>query len=147
MKPNIEDVFKSWCHSVHMSDDVKYLHVNWTEHVEDLAVILYKKEIDYDEAKMYARKVVEFLTTEKGRKEKKDWPKNVEARYLEALAGLYVQIDSAPPIKKDRFVLDSDPEIVDYITNRYGPNQMIINEAHRIGSMFNLEYIDYVATR
>ena len=160
-----DELFNKWLGSLVDSPDMRYLGAERQGFVEHLILTFHASGIDQDEASTYKRRVVDALTTPEGRKGKgrhKGWKETVEESFVATLANIYIadltdkQIKDAKgnmivnkrsgkdPVSVENtsaFTISEDNRIVEWVRNKYGGNLDITNEAHRIGSLMNIEFL------
>lgn len=132
---------------------VRYTSIERIEQLDVLCELFRKHGVDYDDAKSYKRKVVEFMVTKEGMKgngRHKGWKEATEEDFVGILTGYYngefevVNDTTATKQTKTRKVeyyggidyMDRTPLMVAWTKHRYKKNwtESICLEAHKIGS-------------
>lgn len=152
-----DQIFDAWFFYIRENHDIRYIHRERPELVADLAYKFKKHNIDYDEAIMFTKKVVNKLTTEEGRKgngKYKGWKECVEEDFKSALASEYVETEAKPEKesktvykpKNQKNIIKDDDLINAWLQHKFGdkyPNE-IKELAHTVGSALNVEFLKYV---
>lgn len=144
---NVNDLLNEWKDILKQEDPYKRLcYAKRREHIELLVERLRMFAITFDEAKLLKQDVLRSLISKEGLKGKaqyKGWKENILDDFDSILAGSYLQDHKAPePIKeKTGIYLSLDIDISDWFLNKYNyQNEKALDEAHRIGSIINLEF-------
>jgi hypothetical protein len=150
-----EEIFDKWVGIIQDDAALRYLGVNRKPVLDELAKMLFSSNVDYSEAKMLSRQVVNKLTTEEGRKGKdkyKGWTQAVTDDFRVALATYYVECDTTNASKNVINVeakvpisnkIPEDALITAWCRNRFGErwNDRVNQMAHQIGHALNLQFM------
>lgn len=149
-----DQIFDAWFFYIRENHDVRYIHKERPELVSDLAYKFKKHGIKYEEAIMFAKKVILKLTTEEGRKGRgkyNGWKEAVEDDFKAALASEYVETEARPESDKQSIGLTNaqnntipeDHWINAWLKNKFGNKypKEIKDLAHTIGSSLNNQFL------
>ncbi len=141
---NDQVIFNSWTfHTDEEHGQLKYDHEVRDEVLADLCNSFYK-HVDYDTAVSYKSRVIRHLVTKDRKKWRwPDWDKRVERRFLEELAVLYVNdISQDGPLPSDGLYGKAHPDISKWVKENYGNDNEIMRQAHTVGDVYWLEFLD-----
>ena len=155
----IEDLFNKWAGDLRTEfSDIRYLHKERPDLLENLFGLFKSSKISYEDAKDYKNRAVIELTTEEGRKgvgRHRGWKKASEKDYDVILASFYVDVEveedlKIPASKKEK------PEQTFNLQDYYTDNNFITawarnrwkeswtpalnKECHLIGSSLNIVF-------
>jgi len=152
MSFSAREVFDKWLGTVQEDASLRYLGVNRKPVLDELAQMLFVANVDYSEAKMLSREVVNKLTTEEGRKGKgkyKGWAQTVEEDFRIALASYFVEVDIKTSRPETTDSLPNDELITAWGLNKFGElwDDRLSNMAHQVGSPLNLEFMSEVFSK
>ena len=155
-KKNATDVFNFWMSEVKDDALIRFSHSHRDEATELLMGLMFDAGIDIEEARSYRRKVIEFMTTDEGRKGKgkyKGWVKAVEESFDCSLAKIYVKItprvkevavvSQAPKFGTNLIKNGNDKYIKAWCKHHFGATYTdeLCFMAHTIGSGLNIKFM------
>lgn len=159
-----EEVFILWKHEVKEIGKARYTAEERREQLDLLSEMFYEKGIEFEEAKSYSRRVVEFMVTKEGQKDNgryKGWKKNTEEDFLSNLLayyqGQFKAVNDTTHINKKtkkleyygaKGYLDRTPIIVAWTKHKFKKrwSEAICLETHKVGTplwqLFKQEVFD-----
>lgn len=158
---DIDHIVKSWLLSItedgtNMAN--RFIKNNRPEYLEKLFESFVKYGVDYDDAKMQKRKVLEILVSEEGHKNanKKNhkrgtWLPNAKRDFDAILTKFYtpnagLEVKNVI-FKESAFKLPRNESLVEWVKENYGTSENIIEDAHNINSTICLEYFTQLEKR
>jgi len=150
-----QQIFDKWRYNVSKEgQESRYSHNNRSDFLEELVGDFKNYGIPYEKASEYLNQVVLTLTTREGRKGKgryKGWKEMVENDFKGVIANFYLEnipkptnLEKIPSNKThDKNTIPRDRWVENWCFSKFGESvsQKMINEAHRIGSSLNLQFL------
>lgn len=158
---DIDDIFNRWVGDVTdygQDRGAMYSKSNRRENIDRLFSRFKLYGVSHDDAKFLKRRVIKELVREDGRKaagKKNDrlgtWEPNASLDYDNALLEYYnpnagLEIENVV-FKNSSFQIPKNGNIVEWVKNKYGDNEQIIEEAHNVNSSICLEYFEELERR
>lgn len=156
----IDDIFNKWVGLLRTDlADIRYLHRERPEILEELFSMFKSSNISFEDAKYYRNKAVIALTTEEGRKgtgKYRGWKQTAEVDYDTILASFYVDIEILEETnimskKSERSVISKDyyPDseiITEWAKDKWGQNwtPSLNKECHLMGGSINISFQEEV---
>lgn len=135
------DIFNKWVNYLKEEFKGRYIYKERKDHIGHLIYMLKTAQIAFDDAKTVRNNVMVALTTVEGRrglKRYKGWKENVFSDFDSILADTYIEIDETA-VKE---AYDKDEDVVKWVNDKYGANDLLIAKAHEVGTLLNLEYLE-----
>ncbi len=164
--PSIDDIFNKWVGVLRQDQDDRYTHKARPTFLGWLFADLIKYKIPYEDAKLLKRQVFNALITDEGKKGKgrhKGWPEAVNSDFDAILADMYIEgaTDEEREEMLDKRQLSKAPEIAHVSSHETcipydlrirewclktfpGCTEGIVTEAHRVGSILNMQFLEHV---
>lgn len=151
---DIDHLFKVWVYNIteggsNMSN--LYKKNDRKGYIEDLFIALKKYGVEYDDALRLKKRVVNTLVSDEGLKHAGKnghihgtWAPNTEMDFDNALAEHYnpnagLEVENVV-FKDSVFKIPKSDKIINWVKEKYGDSEQIIEEAHNINSTVCLDY-------
>ena len=152
-----EDIFLLWKTEARDIGKAKYTSVERIEQLDILANMFFERGIDIEEARMFKRKVVEFLVTKEGMKGNgryKGWKERAEEDFLASLLVYYKKnaevVNDTTNLKVTRKVefyggaeyMERTPLLVAWSKHKFKTlwSEAICLETHKVGSALWIQF-------
>tara|TARA_R100000951_G_C2628563_1_gene176872 strand:- start:158 stop:715 length:558 start_codon:yes stop_codon:yes gene_type:complete len=148
-----DEVFISWKSQVKEIGKVRYTAVERKEQLDELCEMFLEFGVDFDEAKSYKKRILEFMVTKEGMKgngKHKGWKEATEEDFVGLLVGWYrgdfqvvndTKLTKKAITKKIEYYggldyMDRTPLMVAWTKHKFKDNwsEAVCLEAHKIGS-------------
>lgn len=139
------DIYRSW-EDDYKHDKSRFANRNWPGLIQEIVDIFIANKYGIDEMKIYKNHILNFLTTEDGRKRKGNhkngiWIDNVDVEFDRIVAASYVKLTAHYPQYSGEY-LTFRPEIAEWAKKKFNSdNPALIKETHRNGGHLWLEFI------
>jgi len=141
-----EDVLNLWSAHLRECQELRYLHVERPELLSMLGEMLTEYNVSFEEAKGLKRVATLKLITEEGLKNKgkyKNWKKHIDEDFDATITSAYIDFVPASEAAPVKTTIESDLFITRWVEKHFNnPNRHIIDEAHTIGSILNMKFLE-----
>ena len=145
-----EQAFSKWKGYLLTVQDERYVRRERRVHLAMLAETMQLCGISYEDAVAFRYRAMMEITTDEGRKGKgkhKGWKENCLEDFDALMANQYVNLETligngGDMTRISPFTPDSD--IKAWVDKKFNGNSEILKQAHVIGNMYNLMFLDYL---